>query len=201
MKKILIKAVFLLAIFITATSCVKEDDFAIPTLKAGFVENFNDINFNQTFDYVGWTNFAEAGTKVWIERDFQNDGYIQFSSFQSGESSNIGWVVSPAININGLVQPTLSFETASNFVTSPDNKIEVFVSTNFNGTDVLGTTWNPVTAELANNTTNNYTYIPSGNIDLSAYSGDIYVAFKVTGNGSTQTGLFQVDKIKVASLN
>ena len=200
MKRFLINS-FIAAVFITTTSCVNDDDFAIPTLKAGFVENFNEVDFNQNFDYTGWTNFAEAGTKLWIERDFNDDGYIQFSSFQSGEALNIGWVITPAIDLKGLVQPVLSFETASNFVTTASNKIEVFVSSNYDGTNVLAATWTPITAPVANNSTNNYTYIPSGNIDLSAYTGNIHVAFKVTGNGTTQTGLFQVDKIKVAALN
>lgn len=203
MKKILIKAVFLLAIFITATSCVKEDDFAIPTLIPGFAETFPEeqIDFNETFDFEGWTNFAETGTKLWIERDYQNDGYIQFSSFQSNEPSNIGWAITPPIDITNIIQPTLTFISASNFVDNPNNKLEIFISNNYNGTDVLAATWTQLTATVADNTTNGYVYIPSGNIDLSSLTGTIHIAFKVTGNGTTLDGLFQVDKIKVASLN
>jgi hypothetical protein len=65
----------------------------------------------------------------------------------------------------------------------------------------LGATWTPLSAVVANNTTNGYIYIPSGDIDLSAYSGTIHIAFKVTGNGTTLDGLFQVDKVKISSLN
>ena len=35
-----------------------------------------EIDYNATFDFAGWTNFAETGTKLWIERDFDNDGYV-----------------------------------------------------------------------------------------------------------------------------
>jgi hypothetical protein len=200
MKKNLI-ITLLFGVFLLTSSCVKEDDFAIPALKAGFVENFNDINFNQNFDYVGWTNFAESGTKLWIERNFSGDGYIQFSSFQSNEALNVGWAITPAIDVSTMNSPTLSFKTASNFVTSADNKIQIYVSEDFNGTDVLTATWTLLTANVANNTTNNYTYIQSGNIDLSAYKNKVFIAFKVTGNGTNQTGLFQVDSVKVSSLN
>jgi hypothetical protein len=168
-----------------------------------FSEDFPEaeINYNATFDFEGWTNFAETGTKLWIERDFNNDGYIQFSPFGSGQASNIGWAITPAITIGPDANAVLSFSSASNFVDNPDNKLEVFISTNYDGTNVLAATWTQLDAVVADNTTNNYTYIPSGEIDLSAYSGTVHIAFKVTGNGSTLDGLFQVDKVKVYSNN
>ena len=202
MKNNILKIVFLLALTSSVlTSCVKDDDFDIPNLIPGFIENFDDIDFNQNFDYEGWTNFAETGTKLWIERDFNDDGYIQFSSFQSNEPSNIGWAITPAVNLDEFDGAKFSFESASNFVDNPNNKLEVFISSDFDGTDVLGATWTPLSAVVANNTTNGYIYIPSGDIDLSAYSGTIHIAFKVTGNGTTLDGLFQVDKVKISSLN
>lgn len=203
MKNIFIKPIFLSILSIGLfTSCANDDDFAIPKIiPVYFSEDFNQIDFNQDFDYEGWTNFSAAGSKVWIERDFNNDGYAQFSSFQSGDASNIGWLITPAINIGSAGDANLSFSSASNFVTSPDNKLEVFVSNDYNGTDVLAATWTKLDAKVADSTTNKYTYIPSGSIDLSSYSGNIHIAFKVTGNSSNLTGLFQVDKIKVYSLN
>lgn len=203
MKNNFLKSIFLLALSTSAlTSCVGDDDYVIPTLRPViFAEDFNEINFNQNFDYAGWTNFAEAGTRLWTERDFNDDGYIQFSSFGSGQSSNIGWAITPAINMDENTGEILTFQSASNFVDNPNNKLEVFISTNFDGTNVLAATWTPINARVADNTTNNYTYIPSGNIDLSSYTGNIHIAFKVTGNSTTLDGLFQVDKIKIYSSN
>lgn len=203
MKNNFLKSMFLLAAISTAlTSCVKEDDFAIPTLRPViFSEDFNQIDFNQNFDYEGWVNFAEAGTKLWTERDFNDDGYIQFSSFGSGQASNIGWAITPAIDMDANEGEVLSFQSATNFVDNPNNKLEVFISSDFDGTNVLSATWTRLDAVVADNTTNGYTYIPSGEIDLSAYTGTIHLAFKATGNGSSLDGLFQVDKIKIYSSN
>lgn len=202
MKNIFKKLLLLSITLITITSCVKEDDFGIPTLRPViYKEDFNEIDFNMNFDYTGWTNFSEAGTKKWIEREFNNDGYIQFSSYLSNEPSNIGWAITPVIDLGGFTNAKLSFQSASNFIDNAGNKLEVFVSSDFDGTDVLGATWTPLNATVADNTTNGYTYIPSGEIDLSAYQEAIHIAFKVTGNGTTLDGLFQVDKIKIYSLN
>ncbi len=185
---------------LAAVSCSNETDIA-PFKPLIFSEDFPEpqINYNATFDFEGWTNFAETGSKLWIERDYNNDGYIQFSPYGSNQPSNIGWAITPQIELGNGAGKVFAFESASNFVDNPDNKLQVYISTNYNGTDVLAATWTELDAVVADNTTNNYTYISSGEIDLSDYAGAVHFAFKVTGNGSTLDGLFQVDKIKVYS--
>lgn len=201
MKNILKSFLAIVAVSI-AVSCSDDTEIA-PFKPLIFSEDFPEpeIDYNATFDFEGWTNFAETGTKLWIERDFNNDGYIQFSPFGSGQASNIGWAITPAITIQEEANAVLSFSSASNFVDNPENKLEVFISTNYDGINVLAATWVELDAVVADNTTNNYTYIPSGEIDLSSYAGTVHIAFKVTGNGTTLDGLFQVDKVKVYSNN
>lgn len=187
---------------LAAVSCSNETDIA-PFKPLIFSEDFPEpeINYNATFDFEGWTNFAETGSKLWIERDYNNDGYIQFSPYGSNQPSNIGWAITPEIQLGDGAGKIFAFESASNFVDNPDNKLQVYISSDFNGTDVLAATWTELDAVVADNTTNNYTYISSGEIDLSNYTGAVHFAFKVTGNGSTLDGLFQIDKIKVYSNN
>ncbi len=197
MKNILKKGLLLSFSLALLTSCVNDDETAIPSLKVPFYsENFNEIDFNQVLDYENWTNFAEAGSKLWIEREFNDDGYAQFSSFQSGNSSNIGWLISPPIDLTDKIDVKMSFQSASNFVENSANKLEVYVSSNYDGTNVLAATWTKLDANVADETTNDYLYVPSGEIDLSAYTGQIHIAFKATGS-NTLSGLFQVDKLNV----
>jgi len=203
MKNIFLKITF--AVFtLGALSSCNEDETDIPTVRPLlFNEDFpeDEINFNAVFDFAGWTNFNQAGSLKWIERDFNNSGYIQFSSFGSGQPSNIGWAITPAINMDATTNEVFTFNSASNFVSDATNKLEVLISTNYDGTNVLAATWTPLSAVVADQTTNNYTYIPSGEIDLSSYSGNIHIAFKVTGSGTDTNldGLFQVDDVKVYS--
>ena len=127
--KNIFKSFLAIATLSLAVSC--SDDTEIPPFKPLiFSEDFPEaeINYNATFDFEGWTNFAETGTKLWIERDFNNDGYIQFSSFGSGQASNIGWAITPAINMDENIGEVLTFQSATNFVDNPDNKLEVFIS-------------------------------------------------------------------------
>ncbi len=190
----------------TFAACSEDDETTLPnTAYATYSEDFGKFDGDYTFDFEekGWTVFTEAGSKNWFRNNFgtgdANNVYLEFSSFNSGNASNIGWVVSPAINIDQAKLKRMSFQSAMHHATSLDNKFELFVSTNFDG-DVTSAEWEQKTFKLPpylGYGGKNYAFVNSGVVDLSAYSGEIYVAFKVTGNSTTQTGGFQIDNIKV----
>jgi hypothetical protein len=76
--------------------------------------------------------------------------------------------------------------------------LQVFVSPDFNGTDVKTATWTPVRANIPIRKTPWNEFL-SSSLDLSAYQGStIYVAFKFTGSGTDTTldGSFQIDDFK-----
>jgi len=108
-------------------------------------------------------------------------------------------LVTPGIDMSGLENVFVNFEAAQHHLESPDNTLEIFVSTDFDGSDVLGATWEPVSANLPSQANSWYEFVDSGLIDISAYSGTVYVAFKVTGSGTDTTldGAYQIDNYKV----
>ena len=203
MKK-LFKTAALLTLLVTMfAGCVGDSE--LPKINTPFYKaNFDptEVQNNTVLDLAGWTNFCEAGTVKWYERIYQNDGYAQFNPYNSGNASSISWLITPAVNLAAHRDAKLSFQSATNFVSSVDNKIEVFISKDYDGADVMGATWTKLNARVADNTTNGYTFIPSGEIDLSAYNDQtIHIGFRAIGNSSTLTGLFQVDKINVYTSN
>lgn len=187
----------------TFTACSEDDETTLPnTAYASYSEDFGAVNDDgsYTFSLDDWTIFAEAGTKNWFINDFEENVYLEFSSFNSGNASNIGWVISPAINIDQAKLKRMTFQSAMHHATSLDNKFELFVSTDFDGTNVADATWEKKEFNLPpylGYGGKNYEFKNSGVVDLSAYSGEIFIAFKVTGNSTTQTGGFQIDNIKV----
>ncbi len=170
-------------------------------INAFYVEDFQAAIDNTNLNLPGWTNFAESGTKLWREEVFSGNGYAEFSSFGSGNALNVAWLVSPAINLDATTNEFMTFRTAQHHldVDSPDNSLTVYVSTNFDGTNVLAATWTPVTVTLPTQSTAWYAFVSSGVVDLSSYSGNIHVAFKFKGSGTNTTldGAFQVDDLKV----
>jgi hypothetical protein len=170
-------------------------------INAFYTENFQAAIDNTNLNLPGWTNFAESGTKLWREEVFSGNGYAEFSSFGTGNALNVGWLVSPAINLDATTNEFMTFRTAQHHldVDSPDNSLTVYVSTNFDGTNVLAATWTPVTVTLPTKDTAWYEFVSSGVVDLSSYSGNVHIAFKFKGSGTNLTldGAFQVDDLKV----
>ena len=164
-----------------------------------FSEDFQSANNNTNLDLPGWTNFAEAGSWVWREKVYQGNGYAEFSTFNSGSPVNIAWLVSPGIDMDAQTGELLNFRIAQHHLDSPNNTMEVFVSTDFDGTDVLGATWEPLSPNLPTQDTSWYDFVDSGLIDISNYTGTLYVAFKVTGSGTDTDldGAYQVDDFAI----
>ena len=179
--------------------CVSDDDFILaPFEEPVWIEDFQDAEDNTDLNITGWTNYAEEGGELWSEQEFNGNGYAEFSSFSSGDAVNIGWLVTPALDIDNTSK-ILKFETAQHHLDSDNNTLEVFISTDFNGTDVAAAIWEPLEATLPTQENEWYEFISSGDIDLSDYSGNVYIAFKVTGSGTDETldGAYQIDNVKI----
>ncbi len=199
------------------TSCVNEDDYKVASFKPTvFKEVFdsNIVNDDEYLNYGNWTSFVEAGTKHWFEKETDGNGYLEFTGYDpvvaNREVSNIAWAISPKINLDNSENEVLTFQTSTEYVTSAANKIEVFISSDFNGVDVLSATWTPIVANIANNNTNisntdsnGNINIFSGEIDMSNITGDIYIAFKATGSGTNTNldGSLRLDDIKIYNKN
>ena len=57
----------------------------------------------------------------------------------------------------------------------------------------------PVSANLASMSDSWYAFVDSGLIDISNYTGTLYVGFKVTGSGTNtiMDGAYQLDDFKI----
>jgi len=199
--KIFFKTLFLSAIAATCmVGCVADDDTQLPTYIAPLIaEKFNEGADNTLLVTPGWINFAETGTALWKIQVYNSNGYAEFSSFQSGNATNVAWLISPAIELAENNNKKLYFQSSQSYVSNVNNKLEVFISTNFDGTNVTAATWTPLEATLPGITAEYFEFMDSGIIPLSAFSGNARIAFKVTGSGTNQQldGSYQIDNVNV----
>lgn len=190
-----------LILALNSTDDVNMNNARCTLLTPIFLEDFQDVQDNSNLDIPGWVNFAEEGGELWTEQLFSGVGTAEFSAFATGDDVNIGWLVSPGIDMDAQENEILNFKTAQHHlsVDSDDNGIKVFVSTDFDGSDVLGATWEEKTANFPTTATSWYELIGSGPIDLSSYTGTLHIAFRVTGAGNDDdlTGAFQVDDVAI----
>lgn len=188
-------------IFLLVTSCSPEDDIKNPDLNPlVFSEDFSKGAVdNAVLNLEGWNNIAEVGTAKWKTQIYSGNPYAEFSSFQSGDVVNISWLVSPVINMDSYKGEILQFQASQSFVSSSANSLEVLIATNYNGTNLATANWEPVNANLPTISSPYFEFIKSGEIDLSAYKGNINIAFKVKGSGTNNVldGSYQVDAIRI----
>lgn len=166
-------------------------------------EDFGTAILSAPIAINGWSTTAIDGTKTWIAKEYPpNSGakYAEMSAYSSGQASNIAWLVSPAINLSAGGVNYLSFDTEFAYWAA-GTTLEAFVSTDYDGTNMGASTWNPISARIATSSDGQNKWINSGKVDLSAYTGNVYVAFKYTGSGTGgQTTTFRVDNVMVYNL-
>lgn len=143
----------------------------------------------------GWTNYAKAGTTVkWLSKEYSNNQYAEARGFGTSAASIETWMITPSLNL--ATDQYLSFQSAQAF--HSHDGLSVWISTDFNGSNMATATWTQLTCTLADANDSFYDFISSGNVDLSAYTGqNAYIGFKYVGDGTNNTGTFQVDNIKV----
>ncbi|MBR9756956.1 MAG: DUF5017 domain-containing protein [Algicola sp.] len=178
----------------TRCSLLNIEDFSVV-----LEEDFQTATNNTNLDLPGWTNYAEAGAWVWREKTYQGNGYAEFSTYNSPNDVNIAWLVSPGIDMDAYEDEMLNFKAAQHHLDSEDNTLEVFVSTDFDGINVMTATWEPISATLPTQSTDWYEFVDSGLIDISNYTGTLYVAFRVVGSGTDTTldGAYQIDDFSI----
>jgi len=203
MKNIVLKITLVVFSMTILLSC-SEDETALPKTTVTISnEDFQTAVNSTDLDIAAWTNFNETGAWRWREKTFSGNGYAEFSAFNSG-STNIAWLISPEINLDVAQKKGVAFEVAQHHldVDSPNNSLQVFISTNYDGTNVLAATWTPLQANIPTKSVAWYQFVAS-NIDLSAYNGKAHIAFKFKGSGTDTTldGAFQVDNFLFYKLN
>lgn len=161
--------------------------------------NSFDVPFYETFNTDSnttncWKVFdANGGDDGWLisntEKPYEGDASARFNSNFS--PFNDDWLISPALNLTG--NERLSYQYRANENIYP-TAIEVLLST-------TGTNPEDFTATLVPVTTYSNNYYIKQVVDLSAYSGTVYIAWhgpSVDGNGS---GMFiYVDDVKVEAV-
>lgn len=169
-----------------------------------FFEDFESQRNNRPIEGNGWTNYIEAGTEAWegwssTSTNASLGRSCRFQSASSGDASNIGWLITPAIDLDAQDGETLRFKTSNSRADS--SYMEVFFAEDWDGTEagVATATWQILTdAYVVKDSDPFVEWLPSGNVDLSCLSGTIHIAFKYTGSGQDSfDGVYELDDVSV----
>ncbi|MEN9302260.1 MAG: hypothetical protein RL264_689 [Bacteroidota bacterium] len=181
----------------TGTRCTGVATLCDPV--ASVSENFTTASNNVDLQLSCWANIASIGSRLWRGRSGTdaNGTHIQATAFGSSEQSKT-FLISPVIAATGT--NSLSFDSQVSFYTH--EAMTVYISMNYDGTNLTTATWIPVSATIAGSSSGS-SWVNSGVLPLfgympQGYTGSFVIAFVYEGNGATgQTTSFRLDNINI----
>lgn len=161
-------------------------------------ENFETTTGNIVID--GWTNYKEEGTKLWRSYIDEDTGSraAKIGSYSSGNERTISWLISKSVNLDAVNDAFLSFETSNSF--ADGSNLEALITADWDGdtTTINNANWAVLPAAIVKDADDFDEWIHSGYINISTYTGTVYIAFKYTGSGHEDfDGTFELDAIKM----
>lgn len=175
-------------------STLSETDFPIILLEEDFETSSGEISITD------WVNYRENGTKSWrsYSDTYSQSKAARIGSKNSGDTKTITWLITKGIDLNATTEEFLSFKTSNSFANG--STLEVLISTNWDQTNanITAANWVVLPAKIVSDGENFKNWIHSTYINLSEYSGTVFIAFKYTGNGNINfDGTYELDNIKI----
>src|SRR5690606_11100075 len=152
----------------------------------------------------GWTNYIEAGSVGWEAFSSTSSNAslgrsARFQSASSGDESNIGGLITPAIDLDAQEGETLRIKTSNSMADS--SYLEVLYALDWDGNEatIATATWGVLSdAYVVKDTDSFVPWFNSGTIYLSCIEGTIHIAFKYTGSGFDHfDGIYELDDVNI----
>ena len=162
-------------------------------------------NFNETCPQKGgapsggWTVFSKASNRDWAcgDRNKEASGFsMEINGFR-GDTGSKDWLISPKISLVANNSSILTFDYSQRYSDDAGFGLAVRISKDYSGSgDPTTATWTTLDAGIAGTASD--TPVSSSEVSLSAYSGDVYVAFYYTSSGAKATRV-TVDNVVVSN--
>lgn len=183
----------LIVLILAALPTACDDDTSLPPFTPlVYLEDFEEAEDNTILNIDGFTNSTETGISLWTEQLFDGNGYAEFLS--ETDTPSAAWLITPAIDL-GSTKRTLHFQSAQHHLPQEGSMLEVFISTDYNESDISAANWIPLQAKTPTIYTEWYKFISSGEIALEGYQGTVHIAFKATHTSAGAA--YSVDNLKV----
>ena len=152
---------------------------------------------NETFEGgtlpAGWKLAKVSGDKDWYFRQFNENYYATVSGYK-GTAPFDAWLISPALDLSKMDSKVLTFDNQVNGYGSTTSSLQVFVLSAADPAKTLG----ELKPTLAVAPASGYSdWVASGNLDLSKYSGVVYIGFCYKATKDANYATWCVDNVKV----
>ncbi len=155
------------------------------------------LNENFTTTLGSFSAFSVQGDQVWEWDKYGNGCAKMTGHVGSSNLPNEDWLISPAINLTGHTGTKLNINQAANYIDNHWDYMKVFVSSDYDGSSNPATQghWTEITVT---NKPTGWTFVDSGDLDLSAFDGqsNVHIAFKYISTSSV-AATWEIGSVKV----
>ncbi len=171
-------------------------DGAEPPAPVGPVDPVSSIdeNFDASTDIpAGWTQAQLAGNKTWYVRNFNENNYITMTGYK-GTAPFDQWLLTPPVDMSKVADKVLTFDTQVNGYGSTTSVFEVYVLDNAD--PAKATVKAKLTPAIAEAPASGYSdWVASGSLDLSTYTGTVYIGFRYAATEDANYATWCVDNV------
>ena len=157
-------------------------------------ENFENVSGDEIPDT--WTAYNYQGDKDWFINDENNGNhYASMTGFRGNQPPFETWLVSPALDIDAAGKKVFSFDSQIAAFGGGTNQLQCFVMTTNDPKTAVTT---EVTDQInwASGTSGYSDWTPSGDIDLSNYTGTIFIGFRYYADPSDEYDTWSLDNFR-----
>ncbi len=162
-----------------------------------FYEDFEQIKRTSDLLNLGWKNINRSnGTEKYKKRSVNGNAVMRISAYGTGEHPMEVWLVTPGIDLNNKIDPTLTFKTGASY--DNGNFLTVWISDDFNG-NIETSTWKQLKADISVGPGNDqYSELTlSGKISLNCYTDKVFIGFRYSGGDPGKTTTYDLDDVKI----
>ena len=153
-----------------------------------------DENFDSQVIPGTWTNLQVEGTKNWYVANFNTEYYAAMTGYK-GTAPFDSWLITPAVNMDLVENKVLTFDSQNNNYSATTTTFEVYVLTAPNPADCTPVKLDATMAPLSNGAYSGW--VSSGAIDLSAYTGYIYIGWRYKATTDANYATWCIDNVKL----
>ncbi len=157
-------------------------------------EDFENVSGDEIPDT--WTAYNYQGDKDWFINDENNGNhYASMTGFRGTQPPFETWLVSPALDIDAAGKKVFSFDSQIAAFGGGTNQLQCFVMTT-NDPKTAETTEVTDQINWASGTSGYSDWTPSGDIDLSNYTGTIFIGFRYYADPSDEYDTWSLDNFR-----
>lgn len=145
----------------------------------------------------GWNYVHTSGDKDWYLNEFDSNVYAAATAYKGNSGPWDQWLISPGIDLDKSPKKTLEFKTQAAYQ-STTSYMEVYLLTSNDPSTATKTKLEVTLPEIP---ASGYSQWVTSNVDLSAYSGVVYIGWRYYGTSASGSSTYCIDDVNIGGAN